>query len=307
MVAMTVKGRPLEIGIVDLFDGSPERDAEFIRSFAQTAEDLGFAGIWLPEHILFFDQYESEYPYPSAPSAADPTRSEVHNATVDGKPRVEVSDDQGLLDLFQTAVQVSRATTRIRFGSSVLLLPLRNPAMISRELLTVGELTGDRFDLGVGVGWSSEEIEACETDFASRGRRNEDMMVDLRSRWSQDAAERPGTVRATPRMLVGGHSPAAIRRAAQVGDGWYPWNLTLPQFAEHHATYARKVAGSGRDLADQHVIAGLRFSGNLEALPAVVEGYARLGADGVNVSLRTDARSYDETLATASRILELAA
>jgi alkanesulfonate monooxygenase SsuD/methylene tetrahydromethanopterin reductase-like flavin-dependent oxidoreductase (luciferase family) len=306
MVAMTVKGRHVEIGVVDLFDGSPERDAEFIQSFARTAEDLGFSGIWLPEHILFFDQYESEYPYPSAPSAADPTRSEVHNATVDGKPRVEVSDDQGLLDLFQTAVQVCRATTRIRFGSSVLLLPLRNPSVIARELLTVGELTGDRFDLGVGVGWSSEELEACETDFASRGRRNEDMMVDLRQRWPKDAAE-PSAAGRMPRMLVGGHSPAAIRRAAQVADGWYPWNLTLPQFEQHYATYARRVREAGRELADQHVIAGLRFSGDLEALPAVVEGYARLGADGVNVSLRTDARSYAETLATASRILELAA
>lgn len=294
----------MEIGIVDLFDGSSERDAEFIQRFARTAEDLGFSGIWLPEHILFFDQYESEYPYPAAPSAADPTRSEVHNATVDGKPRVEVSDDQGLLDLFQTAVQVCRATTRIRFGSSVLLLPLRNPAVIARELLTVGELTGGRFDLGVGVGWSSEELEACETDFASRGRRNEDMLVDLASRWSQNAA---GAAQNAPRTLVGGHSPAAVRRAAQVADGWYPWNLTLPQFEEHHATYARKVREGGRDLAEQHVIAGLRFSGDLDALPAIVDGYARLGADGVNISLRTDARSYAETLATASRILELAA
>lgn len=307
MVALTAAGRPVQIGLVDLFDGSPERDAGFIRSFAQTAEDLNFTGIWLPEHILFFDQYTSAYPYPSAPSAANPDTAEVHNETVDGKPRVEASADQGLLDVFQTAVHVCQATTRLRFGTSVMLLPLRNPRMIVRELMTVGELTGDRLDLGVGVGWSSEELEACETDFTTRGKRCEQMMIDMQALWHDDEMAYPVSSVPFPRMLVGGHSPAAIRRAAQVATGWYPWNLTMPEFAQHYETYSTRLQASGRDRADQKVVAGLRFSGDLDALPAIVEGYARLGADAVNVSLRTDTRTFADQLSAVSDILELAA
>lgn len=307
MVVMTRAGRPVQIGLVDLFDGSPERGPEFIQDFARTAEDLGFAGIWLPEHILFFDQYTSAYPYPAAPSASDPDRAEVHNKTVDGKPRVEAAADQGLLDLFQTALHVCRATTTLRFGSSVMLLPLRNPVAITRELKTISELTGDRFDLGVGVGWSSEEVEACETDFATRGRRCEDMMIALTRLWDDADGLYPPTSHPLPRMLVGGHSRAAIRRAAQIGTGWYPWNLTLPQFAEHYDTYRTHLAASGRDVDDQQVIAGLRFSGDPDALPAIVEGYAKIGADAVNVSLRTEPHTYREIMATVSRTLGLAA
>lgn len=307
MRTLTAAGRPVEIGLVDLFDGTPDRGPEFIRSFAKTAEDLGFAGIWLPEHILFFEHYTSAYPYPAAPSATDPDTAEVHNKTVDGKPRVEASVDQGLLDLFQTALHVCAATSTLRFGSSVMLLPLRNPTTIARELRTVGELTGDRFDLGVGVGWSSEELEACETDFTTRGRRCEEMMIELQRLWRDDEGLYPPTDQPLPRMLVGGHSPAAIRRAAQVATGWYPWNLTMPQFAEHMATYRAHLEKAGRDAADQHVIAGLRFSGDVESLPAIVEGYAKLGADGVNISLRTETGTYRETLAAVSKILELAA
>lgn len=307
MVARTITGQPVQIGLVDLFDGSPERDTGFIRSFAQTAEDLNFTGIWLPEHILFFDQYTSAYPYPAAPSATNPDTAEVHNKTVDGKPRVEASADQGLLDVFQTAVNVCEATTRLRFGTSVMLLPLRNPRMIVRELKTVGALTGERFDLGVGVGWSSEELEACETDFATRGKRCEQMLIEIQRLWDDPDSIFPESSAPPPRMLVGGHSPAAIRRAAQVATGWYPWNLTMPEFAQHYETYSSRARASGRDIADQHVVAGLRFSGDLEDLPAIVEGYARLGADAVNISLRTDTRTFADQLSAVSDILELAA
>ncbi|KAA9108203.1 LLM class flavin-dependent oxidoreductase [Microbacterium rhizomatis] len=306
MVALTLKGEPVQIGLVDLFDGTPERGPEFIQAYAKTAEDRGFAGIWLPEHILFFDHYASAYPYPAAPSATDPTTAEVHNKVVDGTAQVEASADQGLLDLFQTAVYVCDATTTLRFGSSVMLLPLRNPKVIARELMTVSELTDDRFDLGVGVGWSSEELEACGTDFTTRGRRCEEMMIEMQKLWSDEAVY-PAASRPFPRMLVGGHSPAAIRRAAQVATGWYPWNLTLPEFAHHYATYRRHLEAGSREVGEQKVIAGLRFSGDLEALPAIVNGYARLGADAVNISLRTDTATYADTLSAASRVLGLAA
>ena len=307
MTVTSKQGVPVEIGLVDLFDGSVERDTGFMAAFGRTAERLGFSGIWLPEHIMFFDEYTSAYPYPEAPSADDPDRVERHNKTVDGKPRVEAAADQGLLDVLQAAAEVCHATTRLRIGSSVLLLPLRNPRMLARELMTLGELTDGRFDLGVGVGWSAEEFAACETDFKTRGRRCGDDLAELGRLWEDAAAIYPEQPPALPRMLVGGHSAAALRRAAEVATGWYPWNLMMPQFAEHHATYCDLLDAAGRDRADQHVVAGLRFTGDFAALPDIVGRYAEIGADGVNISLRMEPDSYADTMAAVADALELAA
>ena len=85
---MGTRGR-IQIGLVDLFDGSKKRNLDFMAEFARTAEALGFDGIWMPEHVLFFDEYESVYPYPEAPIAANPDVKEQHNKVVDGKAQVE--------------------------------------------------------------------------------------------------------------------------------------------------------------------------------------------------------------------------
>lgn len=295
----------MEIGLVDLFDGGTERDPGFMVSFARTAEELGFSGIWVPEHLVFFDEYASAYPYPDHPSADDPDKLESHNKTVDGTPQVEAADDQGLLDVLQTAAELCRATTTLRVGASVMILPVRNPGTLSRELMTLAELTDDRFDLGVGVGWSSEELEACESVFTTRGRRTTEYMRHLTGTWGEGVdTPRPHAV---PRMLVAGHSAAAVRRAATVGTGWYPYNLTISEFSEHHAAYTRLLEEAGRDRTEQHVVAGVRFTGDLSALGHFVERYDAAGADGVNVSLRLTNDGYAETMAEVSEILGLVA
>lgn len=294
----------MEIGLVDLFDGGTRRDPGFMATFARTAEQLGFAGIWVPEHLMFFDEYESAYPYPNHPSADDPDKLESHNAVVGGTPQVEAAEDQGLLDVLQTAAELCSATTRLRVGASVLLLPIRNVRTLSRELATLAELTGDRFDLGIGVGWSAEEVQACESDFKTRGRRSTEAMRELAERWGSDV---DGVDRPLPRMLVAGHSGPALRRAATVGTGWYPYNLTISEFSEHHATYCRLLKEAGRDRRDQHAVAGVRFTGDLRALREFVDRYAEAGADAVNISLRLGDDDYADTMAEVSGVLGLVA
>ncbi|HEY0700096.1 MAG TPA: LLM class flavin-dependent oxidoreductase [Micromonospora sp.] len=303
---MGARGR-VEIGLVDLFDGSPERDLAFMAEFARAAENTGFDGIWMPEHILFFERYDSVYPYPAAPLAANPDVKEQHNKVVGGKAQVESAPDQGLLDLFQAAVEVCAATTRLRFGSSVLLLPLRNPRILAREALTVAELTGGRFDLGVGVGWSAEEFAACESDFTARGKRCEHLVQALTDAWGgghRDAFPLPVGVQ-PPRVLVGGHSPAAIRRAGTAAGGWYPWNLTPAELADGLRTLQRHLEASGRSRADLHVIAGFRGVGELSDLPEIVRRYAELGVDGINISLRMTAHNYGQVMAEMAGALGL--
>ncbi|QYJ03617.1 LLM class flavin-dependent oxidoreductase [Nocardioides panacisoli] len=302
-----LRGR-VEIGLVDLFDGSATRDTEFMATFARTAERCGVDGIWLPEHVVFFDEYTSTYPYPQAPSATDPDVKEQHNKTVDGKARVEVADDQGLLDITQAAVELCGATTRLRIGSSVLLLPLRNPRLFAREVATVSALTGGRFDLGIGVGWSAEEFAACESEFRTRGRRCEELLHQLDAAWSgRDPDSPPLPDVAPPRMLVGGHSPAAIRRAATVATGWYPWNLTVSEFAEKLGSLDQQLTDAGRTRDEVHVVAGFRAVGEIADIPEIVHRYAELGADGVNISLRMTDDGYVGTMEELATTLGLVA
>ncbi|MBD3915615.1 LLM class flavin-dependent oxidoreductase [Nocardioides hwasunensis] len=296
-------GDGVEIGLVDLFDGGVRRDPAFMATFARTAEQLGFSGIWVPEHLMFFDHYESAYPYPNHPSADDPDKLESHNKTVGDKAQVEAAEDQGLLDVQQTAAELCAATTRLRVGASVMILPVRNMRTLHRELQSLAELTGGRFDLGVGVGWSSEEVTACESDFRTRGRRCTDYLADLAGGWGSAVS---GVDRPAPRTLIAGHSPAALKRAASVGTGWYPYNLTISEFTEHHATYTRLLEDNGRDRADQHAVAGVRYTGDLAGLRQFVDRYAEAGADGVNISLRLGDDDYAETMAEVSDILGLA-
>ncbi|WP_185996675.1 LLM class flavin-dependent oxidoreductase [Nocardioides campestrisoli] len=299
----------MEIGLVDLFDGSAERDLAFMRDFSQTAEELGFTGIWLPEHLVFFEQYDSVYPYPAAPSASDPERTEVHNKVEDGKARVEAAQDQGLLDVAMAAATVLGFTERLRIGSSVLLLPTRNVRLFARELMTLSALTGDRFDLGVGVGWAAEEFQAAGSPFRIRGMRSEQNLGELDRLWAADdeGLVLPDPRPARPRILVGGHSPAAIRRAATVAGGWYPWNLTPSQFGEHHASFRDQAAEAGKDVDALHAVAGFRFLGAWDQLPDLVDRYAAHGADGVNLSLRMTTENYVETMQSISDALGLVA
>ncbi|WP_214103701.1 LLM class flavin-dependent oxidoreductase [Acrocarpospora catenulata] len=294
----------MEIGLVDLFDGSAQRDPAYMRAFALTAEEAGFSSLWLPEHLVFFEEYESAYPYPAAPNPANPEVSEVHTYgdAAASAPRVEAAVEQGLLEVLQTAAELCRHTTRLRIGSSVLLLPLRNPRLLVGELATLDLLTGGRFDLGVGVGWSAEEYAAAGVPFAERGARFERNLAAIPELWGKQEIGRP-----LPRVLVGGHSRPAIRRAARYATGWYPWNLTTGEFAHHLAEIEAGLREHGRPREDFHIIAGLRFHGSPAELRPTVERYLELGADGVNLSLRMTPETYPETMREVSRALGLAA
>ena len=190
----------------------------------------------------------------------------------------------------------------------MLLLPLRNPHLLAREALTVAELTGGRFDLGVGLGWSAEEFAACESDFTVRGKRSEKLMNDLSSAWNGDRRNPSRSLPADtvpPRVLVGGQARAAVRRAATVADGWYPWNLTPTELTEGLENLEQHLAKAGRSRDDVHVIAGFRAVGELEDLSRIVARYAELGVDGINISLRMTEDNYAHVMSEVANVLGL--
>lgn len=211
----------MDISVAGMFGGSPKRDLGFIRAFAQAAEGLGYRSLFAPEHVVFFAQYESKYPY-----------------TADGS--ANWGPDTGIYDplfVFQAAAAV---TTELRFCTGVLILPQRPALLTAKEVLTLDHLSGGRFELGVGSGWSWEEYAALGVPFERRGKRMDEYIEAIRVAWTEDRARYSGefvqfegvvlnpkpVTPGGPPIIVGGDSAPAMRRAARMGDGWYGWWAT---------------------------------------------------------------------------------
>jgi probable F420-dependent oxidoreductase len=131
---------------------------------------------------------------------------------------------------------VAAAAPTLRLGTCILILPQRNPLVLAKELATLDNLSGGRVELGIGVGWMREEFEALGVPWERRGPRTDEYVDALRTIWSGSHVEFHGEfvdfepLTCTPRpaqgadipILVGGDTPAAIRRAAKIADGCYP-------------------------------------------------------------------------------------
>ena len=161
---------------------------------------------------------------------------------------------------------VACATQRVRLGTSVLVLPWHHPARLGKSIATLDQLSGGRVDLGVGVAVTEDEFENLGVDFASRGRRADDVLSALSALWSQDVPEYSGEFyrfagqRFSPKPLqsplpihVGGGSPAALRRVARFGNGWHALGKTPAEMAADVATIRGLLAESGRQRAAVHV------------------------------------------------------
>jgi len=201
----------MKIGI-SLFLLRPQRMA----AIAQRAEELGFESVWVPEHLVFPVDIQSKYPY--SPDGAAP----INPATP-------------LLDPFILLAQVAALTSRIRIGTNIYLVPLRHPLTTARMAMTLDLISGGRLSLGVGAGWLAEEFAAVDVEFASRGARTRECVRAIRALWTEDEPEFHGRFfsfgpvkfepkpvqKPHPPILFGGESPAGLRRAAALGDGWY--------------------------------------------------------------------------------------
>lgn len=165
----------MKLGLAVAFGNSPQRDIGFLKAAVQGIEELGFNSAWFPEHVVFFASYErSKYPY-----------------TDDGKTPWD-KPDFGVYDpLFSIAV-AAQVTTRLRFSTSVLILPQRPALLTAKEVMTLDHICEGRFDLGVGGGWSREEYEALGTPFERRGKRFDEYIKAIRTIWNEDRARFDG-------------------------------------------------------------------------------------------------------------------
>ena len=185
---------------------------------------------------------------------------------------------------------------RLGLATGVLVLPNHHPVVLAKRVATVDALSGGRLRLCVGMGWLKEEIEACGTDFGSRGRRADEQLEVMRLLWDDhpDGASFHGQFfdfdhavcfpKPTGRVPIhiGGHSRAAASRAGRLGDGFQPLGLVGSELAHLIAVMRREAIQFGRDpdaleLSLGHLVAKVDL-GRAEKLAA-------MGADRVVLAM----------------------
>jgi probable F420-dependent oxidoreductase len=254
---------------------------------ARRAEALGYESAWIGEHVIVPQELTSHYPYGDHP----PLRADFR-----------------FFDPLCALALIAAQTTRLRLGTGVLILPLRDPFTTARAIVTVDGLSGGRLLLGMGAGWMREEFDLLGVPFASRGARF-DEMLELLTRLFVDAApEHHGAIwnlpasgfepkpvqRPRPPFLLGGSSPVALRRAACSGDGWYG-SRTTPE--DLGAIVARLAAHrSGRP----------PLSITVGGVPgAALEAYEMAGAERVVVTPWERSHQWRAGLEEAAAALHL--
>jgi probable F420-dependent oxidoreductase len=184
-----------------------------IRAYASLAEELGFTGVWLGDHVVLPDTYESQYPY----GAAHP-----------------VASDRPFLEAVTTLAYVAGATHRVRLATAVLVAPYRHPLLQAKQIATLDALSGGRLEVGLGAGWLAEEFEALGVSYVDRQSLTDETIEVMKKLWTGESvthegkhftlkgvrclptpAQRPG-----PPLWIGGISPRALRRVVESDAGW---------------------------------------------------------------------------------------
>lgn len=272
-----------------------------ITGIARHGERLGFVSATIADHIVFPTVVASRYPYDASGN---------HPSTGDA------------IEPLSLMAFVAGCTTTLRFITSVLILPHRNPVLAAKMIASIDVLSQGRVTLGVGVGWLREEFAALGAPaFDRRGAVSDEYLAIYKKLWSPGPVEHHGTYynfgplrceplpvqRPHPPIWVGGHSTAALRRTARFADGWHPIGtvataeLRPPEFARKLAELKRLAAAEGRDYTDLTIafVARLHetstpidaadrmpFSGSAEQLIGDVETYRKLGVSHLSFDFR---------------------
>ena len=203
---------------------------------------MGFATLWVGEHVISAETSASRYPYSASGRIAVPAEAAWND------PMITLS--------FAAA-----ASTTIKLATGVLLLAEHNPVIIAKQAATLDQLSHGRLLLGVGIGWSREEFDALGIPFAGRAKRTEEYVAAMRALWRDDVASFHGefvdidNVESTPDqqrhhvpIILGGNRDSALRRVAAYGDGWYGFNLESVQDVLERLTFLRTCCREvGRD------------------------------------------------------------
>ncbi|HEX9408378.1 MAG TPA: TIGR03619 family F420-dependent LLM class oxidoreductase [Methylomirabilota bacterium] len=278
---------------------------EALETLVQRGESLGFSSVMIADHVVFPVTITSKYPYTvtgAFPGQGDALEQLALMAFIAGKTRT------------------------LRLVSSVMIVPHRNPVVTAKMIATIDVLSHGRVTVGVGVGWLREEFQALGApDFDRRGSVSDEYIRIMKTLWTECPASFAGEFyrfeaiqclpapvqKPHPPIWVGGHSKAALRRVARLGDGWHPVGanpavpLRPPELAVLLAELRRLTEAEGRDptrLAISYKApvydpaqpldgrTGERrpFSGSSGAIEDDIDTFARLGVSEVIFDFRSE-------------------
>ena len=260
-------------------NADPQAD-DYIR-VAQKAEELGYHSLWLGDHIVIPEKIEAAYPYSADGAAGFPRRAPFP-------------------DPFVLLGGLALATSRILLGTSVIVIPYRNPLAVAKAVTTVDLLSHGRFQFGVGVGWLKEEFDALGEDFARRARQTREYLRVMKATWQTDPASFSGEFltfsdihnvplpvqKPHPPIIFGGESLPALKRVADLGDGWQPGTASLKVLSKSVPQLKALMTERGRDYADLSVSA-LSAAGPLLRKPEVIPQLSELGVQELILFMTT--------------------
>ncbi|MEO8604660.1 MAG: LLM class F420-dependent oxidoreductase [bacterium] len=237
----------MKIGIFAAM-ATPFASPEYVQALGAAADERGFHSIWVGEHVVLFDDYGSRYPY------AD-----------DGK--ITIPEESGLLDPFAVLNLLAGVTRHVRLGTGVCLVPQRNPVYTAKAVATLDWLSQGRFDFGVGIGWLEEEFRALEAPFPHRAARTRSYLEVMRRLWCDPVSEYadefytlpacrqyPKPVQQPhPPIHFGGESDAALKRVADLGQGWFGFNAMPDAVATCLTKLDALLAARGRSRRDVEI------------------------------------------------------
>src|SRR5437868_1634732 len=220
----------MKIGLFAINYGTCGDPASAVR-VAQAAEAAGFESVWTGEHVVLPDPMLASFP---------------------------LAPDTPMLDTVVALTWIAAHTKRLRIASGIIVLPQRNPVLLAKELATVDVISGGRLIIGVGAGWLEPEFKALGVPMERRGEKIDDALRAIRALWTMEQPEHHGPSasfsnvvayprpiqRPMPPVVIGGESPAAMRRA--MGNGWYGFGLTLEETKQHIASLKRAGEQHGR-------------------------------------------------------------
>ncbi len=219
----------------------PVATAEAVRKVARRAEALGYHSLWTADRLLF--PVKPRTPYPATPDGLLP---EYY---------------KHVLDPLETLTFAAAATATIGLGTSVLDMPCYNPVVLARRLTTLDFLSNGRLRVGLGLGWSQDEMDAAGANMKQRGAMADEFIQVLKAIWTKDPVEFHGKFYRVPKSYIGpkpvqkphppiylaAFAPAAMKRLATMADGWNPAGIPADGMAQMFANLQPMAKEAGRN------------------------------------------------------------
>ena len=262
------------------------QQGEYLQRIAQVLEESGYESIWLADRTVYPVDLVERYPDRWGPGLADP-------------------QGQNVIEPLTSMSFVAGSTKTLMLGFSVLILPLRHPVLNAKMISTLDVLSGGRVIFGAGIGWMPEEFEGMSADFHTRGRVTDEHIEMFKTLCGEDGARYTGEhfqisgktffpkpiQKPHPPIWIAGNSRAAIRRAARLGDGWFPIGLRVEEFLNGKEILRRFSEEEGRD--PESLTTALSLSLRMGTSVSTSDG-TRQPLSGAMFQISDDVRRYED-------------